>query len=75
MSKPAAGLEDLLLRRLIQDHLNKLRGDPKQLLQAAEILADSLVQSRAAAKWLADQRLYAPVPESSVARPRSASES
>lgn len=70
MSKPAPTLEDLLLRRLIQDKLERLKGQPDQLMQAAELLADSLVQSRAAAKWLALQRIRGSTPETSAAPPR-----
>lgn len=70
MSKPAPSLEDQLLRRLIQDKLNSLKDNPRELLQAAELLADSLVQARAAAKWLAWQRIRGSTPETSAAPPR-----
>lgn len=70
MNKPALSLEDQLLRRLIQDKLNRLKGNPGELLQAAELLADSLVQARAAAKWLALQRVRGLTPETSAAPPR-----
>lgn len=54
MSGPKLTLEDDLFRRYIQDMLNQL-DDPKQLKVAAELLADSLVQTRAAMKWLISQ--------------------
>ena len=50
MSGPKVSLEDELFRRYIQDKLNKLTSS-KGLKQAAELLADSLIQARAALKW------------------------
>ncbi|MGA0983550.1 MAG: hypothetical protein ACO3ST_02510 [Burkholderiaceae bacterium] len=52
MSQPRVSLEDQLFRRLIQDKLDKLKGNAGELKQAAELLADSLTQARAAVKWL-----------------------
>jgi parvulin-like peptidyl-prolyl isomerase len=69
VSRPAVALEDQLLRRLIQDKLVSLRTDPQQLLQAAELLADSLIQARAAVKWLVAQRHMGAQPESCRAQP------
>ncbi len=54
MSGPKVSLEDDLFRRHIQDMLNQL-SDEKQLKTAAEMLADSLVQTRAALKWVIAQ--------------------
>lgn len=54
MSGPKVELEDHLFRRQIQDMLDKL-ADPKELKSAAELLADSLVQARAAMKWVIAQ--------------------
>ena len=54
MSGPKVSLEDDLFRRHIQDMLNQLK-DEKQLKTAAEMLADSLVQTRAALKWVIAQ--------------------
>ena len=55
MSSPKLSIEDHLFRRQIQDMLNKLddKGDHKK---AAELLADSLVQTRAALKWMIMQK-------------------
>lgn len=56
MSGPRVEIEDHLFRRQIQDMLNKL-ADPKELKSAAELLADSLVQARAALKWVIAQNM------------------
>jgi|TARA_B100000902_G_C27166460_1_gene841482 hypothetical protein len=56
MSGPKVELEDELFRRHIQDMLDKL-ADPKELKSAAEMLADSLVQTRAAMKWVIGQNM------------------
>jgi len=56
MSGPKVELEDDLFRRHIQDMLDKL-SDPKELKSAAELLADSLVQTRAAMKWVIGQNM------------------
>lgn len=56
MSGPKVTMEDDLFRRYIQDLLDKL-DDPKEIKKAAELLADSLVQSRAATKWVIQQNL------------------
>lgn len=55
MTGPRVSVEDQLFRRLLQDKLDQLKGDASQLKQAAELLADSLVQARAAVKWLVRQ--------------------
>lgn len=68
MTAPTVALEDHLFRRLIQDKLSKLR-DPQQLLQAAEVLADSLIQARVAVKWLVAQKNMKSHPESCKAHP------
>lgn len=54
MSKPRVSLEDDLFRRYIQDKLDRL-SDSKEMKQAAELLADSLIQARAALKWALQQ--------------------
>ena len=55
MSGPKLSLEDDLFRRQIQDFLNKIdnKDDHKK---AAELLADSLIQARAALKWMILQK-------------------
>lgn len=53
MSGPRVEIEDQLFRRLVQDKLDKVDG--KELKAAAELLADSLMQARAAVKWLVRQ--------------------
>lgn len=55
MSAPRVSIEDQLFRRLVQDKLDKLKGNAQELQQAAELLADSLTQARAAVKWLVRQ--------------------
>lgn len=54
MSGPRVEIEDQLFRRLVQDKLDKV-GEGKELKAAAELLADSLMQARAAVKWLVRQ--------------------
>lgn len=57
MNGPRVEIEDQLFRRLLQDKLDQLQvGEMKQ---AAEMLADSLVEARAALKWLVFQK-YGP---------------
>lgn len=55
MSSPKLSIEDHLFRRRIQDMLNKL-DDKNDHKKAAELLADSLVQTRAALKWMIMQK-------------------
>ncbi len=55
MSSPKLSIEDHLFRRQIQDMLNKL-DDKNDHKKAAELLADSLVQTRAALKWMIMQK-------------------
>ena len=45
-------LHDQLLRRRIQSQIDGCGDDPKCLREAANLLAESYVQSRIAAKWL-----------------------
>lgn len=44
-------VHDHFLRRLIQDQINKCGDDPQLLRGACELLAESYVNARVAAKW------------------------
>ena len=52
MNKIEPDLHDQLLRRRIQDQIDGCKDDPKCLREAANLLAESYIQSRVAAKWL-----------------------
>lgn len=46
-------LNDLLLRRQLQSIIDQCGSDARLLREACELLAESYVQARIAAKWLA----------------------